>query len=135
MKRILLVLMLVTFVSGCGNEKNEEKVSTNSSNVIYQNSNEQVIKKQEIEGIIFDNVVLKINNSMSFFTADVTNTNAVKIDLKYIKVIAYDDNDKILFTFSSYIGDYIDTNQTLKLSSNVEGDLTSVKSIKYEIIK
>lgn len=136
MKRILLILMLITFITGCGEEKKEvESIKVDTSNVIYQNSNKNVIRKQEVEGIVFDNVTLKTNNSMSFFTTNVTNTNAIKIDLKYIKITAYDKNEKMLLTFNSYIGDSIDVNQTLKLSSNIEGDLTHIYSVKYEIIK
>lgn len=135
MKKILLILMLVTIITGCKNEETQGETINDTLNVIYQNSNKDVIKEQEVEGIVFDNVNLKTNSSMSFFTANVTNTNSVKVELKYIKVTAFDDNNKVLFTFSSYIGDYIDINQTLKLSSNIEGDLTKVKSIKYEIVK
>ncbi len=133
MKKVLLIgMVLLLTLTGCGKE--ETKVNEDQ-NIISQNTNDNVIKRQEIDGIVFDNVILKINGNMSSFTVDVTNNNKEKENIKYIKVTAYDNQNKKLFEFNSYIGDNIDTNQTLKLSSNVEGDLTSVYSVKYEIIK
>lgn len=137
MKKIFLIsITMLLVLTGCGN--NEEQTKDNNvdtSNVITQNSNDNVIKRQEVNGIIFDNVVLKTNNNMSFFNVNVTNNNSVSIDIKYIKVTAYDNSSKQLFEFNNYIGDSINPNQTLKLSSNIEGDLTNIYSIKYEIIQ
>lgn len=140
MKKILLILFSLSliFITGCGNDETEnanENENTYIPNVITQNSNEGVIKRQEIEGIIFDNVILKMNNNMSHFNVDVTNNNSTDVEIKYIKVTAYDNEDKELFTFNSYIGDVIVSNQSLTLSSSIEGDLANVYSVKYEIIK
>ena len=140
MKKFLLILLSLSliFITGCGNDEAEntnENENTNIPNVVTQNSNEGVIKRQEVEGIIFDNVILKMNNNMSHFNVDVTNNNSTDVEIKYIKVTAYDNEDKELFTFNSYIGDVIASNQSLTLSSNIEGDLANVYSVSYEIIK
>ena len=85
--------------------------------------------------MLFDNIILKTNNNMSYFTANVTNTTDEKINVKYIKITVYDNENKELFSFNNYIGDYIESKSTLKLSSNIEGDLTTIYSVKYEVIK
>lgn len=137
MKKILIISLLFTslFVTSCGKKTDNTETPNNSENIISQNTNPNVVKKQEIEGLLFDNIILKTNNNMSYFTANVTNTTDEKINVKYIKITVYDNENKELFSFNNYIGDYIESKSTLKLSSNIEGDLTTIYSVKYEVIK
>lgn len=137
MKKILIISLLFTslFVTSCGKKVDNTEIPNNSENIISQNTNPNVVKKQEIEGLLFDNIILKTNNNMSYFTANVTNTTDEKINVKYIKITVYDNENKELFSFNNYIGDYIESKSTLKLSSNIEGDLTTIYSVKYEVIK
>lgn len=137
MKKILIISLLFTslFVTSCGKKTDNTETSNNNENIISQNTNPNVVKKQEIEGLLFDNIILKTNNNMSYFTANVTNTTDEKINVKYIKITVYNNENKELFSFNNYIGDYIESKSTLKLSSNIEGDLTTIYSVKYEVIK
>ena len=137
MKKILIISLLFTslFVTSCGKKTDNTEKSNNNENIISQNTNPNVVKKQEIEGLLFDNIILKTNNNMSYFTANVTNTTDEKINVKYIKITVYDNENKELFSFNNYIGDYIESKSTLKLSSDIEGDLTTIYSVKYEVIK
>lgn len=137
MKKILIISLLFTslFVTSCSKKTDNTEKSNNNENIISQNTNPNVVKKQEIEGLLFDNIILKTNNNMSYFTANVTNTTDEKINVKYIKITVYDNENKELFSFNNYIGDYIESKSTLKLSSNIEGDLTIIYSVKYEVIK
>lgn len=137
MKKILIISLLFTslFVTSCGKKTDNTETPNNSENIISQNTNPNVVKKQEIEGLLFDNIILKTNNNMSYFTANVTNTTDEKINVKYIKITVYDNENKELFSFNNYIGDYIESKSTLKLSSNIEGNLTTIYSVKYEVIK
>lgn len=137
MKKILIIslLFISLFVASCGKKADNTETSNNNENIISQNTNPNVVKKQEIEGLLFDNIILKTNNNMSYFTANVTNTTDEKINVKYIKITVYDNENKELFSFNNYIGDYIESKSTLKLSSNIEGDLTTIYSVKYEVIK
>ena len=135
MKKILIISLLFTslFVTSCSKKTDNTEKSNNNENIISQNTNPNVVKKQEIEGLLFDNIILKTNNNMSYFTANVTNTTDEKINVKYIKITVYDNENKELFSFNNYIGDYIESKSTLKLSSNIEGDLTTIYSVKYEV--
>lgn len=137
MKRILIIslLFISLFITSCGKKVDNTETPNNSENIISQNTNPNVVKKQETEGLLFDNIILKTNNNMSYFTANVTNTTDEKINVKYIKITVYDNENKELFSFNNYIGDYIESKSTLKLSSNIEGDLTTIYSVKYEVIK
>mgnify|MGYP000050637695 FL=1 len=137
MKKLLIISLLFTslFVTSCSKKTDNTEKSNNNENIISQNTNPNVVKKQEIEGLLFDNIILKTNNNMSYFTANVTNTTDEKINVKYIKITVYDNENKELFSFNNYIGDYIESKSTLKLSSNIEGDLTTIYSVKYEVIK
>ena len=137
MKKILIISLLFTslFVTSCGKKADNTETSNNNENIISQNTNPNVVKKQEIEGLLFDNIILKTNNNMSYFTANVTNTTDEKINVKYIKITVYNNENKELFSFNNYIGDYIESKSTLKLSSNIEGDLTTIYSVKYEVIR
>lgn len=137
MKKILIISLLFTslFVTSCSKKTDNTEKSNNNENIISQNTNPNVVKKQEIEGLLFDNIILKTNNNMSYFTANVTNTTDEKVNVKYIKITVYDNENKELFSFNNYIGDYIESKSTLKLSSNIEGDLTTIYSVKYEVIK
>lgn len=137
MKKILIISLLFTslFVTSCGKKVDNTEIPNNNENIISQNTNPNVVKKQEIEGLLFDNIILKTNNNMSYFTANVTNTTDEKINVKYIKITVYNNENKELFSFNNYIGDYIESKSTLKLSSNIEGDLTTIYSVKYEVIR
>lgn len=137
MKKILIISLLFTslFVTSCSKKTDNTEKPNNNENIISQNTNPNVVKKQEIEGLLFDNIILKTNNNMSYFTANVTNTTDEKVNVKYIKITVYDNENKELFSFNNYIGDYIESKSTLKLSSNIEGDLTTIYSVKYEVIK
>ena len=99
MKKILIISLLFTslFVTSCGKKTDNTETSNNNENIISQNTNPNVVKKQEIEGLLFDNIILKTNNNMSYFTANVTNTTDEKINVKYIKITVYDNENKELF--------------------------------------
>ena len=101
MKTILIIslLFISLFVTSCGKKADNTETLNNNENIISQNTNPNVVKKQEIEGLLYDN------------------------------------ENKELFSFNNYIGDYIESKSKLKLSSNIEGDLTTIYSVKYEVIK
>ncbi|MCM1370783.1 MAG: hypothetical protein NC181_02685 [Clostridium sp.] len=132
MKKFSIILTILMFIVGCSGNENNETVEKNSTNLLKQNSNPEVIKKQEIDNISFDNIRLISNENMSTFTADVVNMSDEIKKISYIKIIIYDNDNKSVFT--AYIGEELFPNEKVPLVTNVEGDLTNAISIKYEII-
>ena len=146
MKKILIISLLFTsfLVTSCGKKVDNTETPNNSENIISQNTNPNVVKKQEIEGLLFDNIILKTNNNMSYFTANVTNTNSATLSYQWYSTTsttatggtaisgATKNTYEIDKSFKSYYEEYFNYKLTDKDLNSVLKDEQNSKSMKYD---
>lgn len=136
MKKVILTVLVVSSVfvlTGCGKNKKvvtpdieEEKIKTNT--------NENVIKEAEIDGLKIEKSSIVYEDGLTTLTTSITNiSNEVKV-VDSIK-ITYTLEDGTKTDLLAVIGDPITQNQTVYITSTTDIDLTNAVSVEYEIMK
>lgn len=133
-KIILTMTLLLAFglVTGCGKKKETEQGKEPEVKV---NTNENVVKDQNIEGISFTNTALVVTNGVSRLTATVTNNTGKDYTLDEYAITAYDKDGNVIITIPGYIGEVIKNGESKNLDSSVDIDLTNASSITYTVKK
>lgn len=129
-KIIISIVLLLTLATGCGcskKEKNQEDVKINI--------NEDVIKDQELEVFTFTNTSLTYEDNTSILITKVTNTSDKTEYLKEFKIHVKDEKGNKIVDLTGYVGDNIEGNSSIMISTSYAEDLTNASSIEYEIIR
>ena len=138
MKRIinvsLMLLLCLTLVTGCGknNEKDNNKDSKTDMEV---NTNDEVIKDQNIDGIEITNTSLVYENGLSYFSATVTNNTGSDYELNEYKINVKDSEGNIIVIIPGNVGSTIKNGESKNINSVVTEDLSKAAYIEYEIVK
>ena len=138
MKRIinvsLMLLLCLTLVTGCGknNEKDNNKDSKTDMEV---NTNDEVIKDQNIDGIEITNTSLVYENGLSYFSATVTNNTGSDYELNEYKINVKDSEGNIIVIIPGNVGSTIKNGESKNINSVVTEDLSKSAYIEYEIVK
>ena len=138
MKRIinvsLMLLVCLTLVTGCGknNEKDNNKDSKTDMEV---NTNDEVIKDQNIDGIEITNTSLVYENGLSYFSATVTNNTGSDYELNEYKINVKDSEGNIIVIIPGNVGSTIKNGESKNINSVVTEDLSKAAYIEYEIVK
>ena len=138
MKRIinvsLMLLVCLTLVTGCGknNEKDNNKDSKTDMEV---NTNDEVIKDQNIDGIEVTNTSLVYENGLSYFSATVTNNTGSDYELNEYKINVKDSEGNIIVIIPGNVGSTIKNGESKNINSVVTEDLSKAAYIEYEIVK
>ena len=127
-KKIIIGLVLIILVTGCGCKKKEETK-------VKENKSVDVIKDQKTEVFEFVNTSLVYENGMSKLETAVTNTSDKTQKLKEFHIHFMDKNDNEIVTLVGYVGKSMAAHETKIINSYSSEDLTSAKNIKYEVIK
>ena len=133
MKKIITIttitLLSLFLLTGC-DKKEEIVVDTTKSN-----TNEGVIKDQEIDGLTFTKTSLIIKESGSVLVTTVTNTTTETKTVKTFTITVKDSDGNVMVTMDGYIGGEIKQAETKTITSTTEMDLTNASSIEYTINK
>lgn len=138
MKRIinvsLMLLVCLTLVTGCGknNEKDNNKDSKTDMEV---NTNDEVIKDQNIDGIEITNTSLVYENGLSYFSATVTNNTGSDYELNEYKINVKDSEGNIIVIIPGNVGSIIKNGESKNINSVVTEDLSKAASIEYQLNK
>ena len=138
MKRIinvsLMLLLCLTLVTGCGknNEKDNNKDSKTDMEV---NTNDEVIKDQNIDGIEITNTSLVYENGLSYFSATVTNNTGSDYELNEYKINVKDSEGNIIVIIPGNVGSIIKNGESKNINSVVTEDLSKAASIEYQLNK
>ena len=138
MKRIinvsLMLLLCLTLVTGCGknNEKDNNKDSKTDMEV---NTNDEVIKDQNIDGIEITNTSLVYENGLSYFSATVTNNTGSDYELNEYKINVKDSEGNIIVIIPGNVGSTIKNGESKNINSVVTEDLSKAASIEYQLNK
>ena len=126
----LMLLVCLTLVTGCG--KNNNKDSKSDMKV---NTNDEVIKDQNIDGLEITNTSLVYENGLSYFSATVTNNTGSDYELNEYRINVKDSEGNIIITIPGYVGSIIKNGESKNINSQVTEDLSKAASIEYEIVK
>ena len=124
----LMLLVCLTLVTGCG--KNNNKDSKSDMKV---NTNDEVIKDQNIDGLEITNTSLVYENGLSYFSATVTNNTGSDYELNEYRINVKDSEGNIIITIPGYVGSIIKNGESKNINSQVTEDLSKAASIEYEV--
>ena len=128
LKIILISLMGLSLLTGCGKKEEIEPP-------IKVNTNENVIKDQEVEGLTMTNTSLVYENGTTTLVTEVINNTKEDYTLKRIKIIVKDKEGNIITTLIGTIADTIKPGESRIIDSDTPIDLSEAESIEYSVIK
>ena len=133
MKKILIsmtvVLATTLLLTGCGKKKEEPK------NDVKSNTEENVIKDQEVDGLKMTNTSLTITNGISTLVTEVSNNTGADYQLEEFTITIKDKDGNVLATLPGYVGETIENGSTKTIDSSIDIDLSNATSVEYEIKK
>lgn len=133
MKKTLLVILslflVVGLATGCGCSKKEEKKEDKF------NTNEDVIKDQQVEELNLTNTSLKVDDNYSTLVTLVSNPTNEDKEVRVFNIYVKDKDGNEIVTLQGYVGDVIPAGESREITSNVIMDLSNATSIEYEILK
>ena len=136
MKKIVILtlsaLLLVGLITGCGCKKKEKETKKDEVKV---NTNKEVIKDQEVDGIKMTNTSMVTTNGITKLTTSVTNDTDTDYKLNEYMIIIKDKEGKEIVKIPGYVGDTIKAGETRTINSSVDIDLSKAASIEYEVKK
>ena len=125
---ITIISLLLT--TGCDSKKEEAK-----KDEVKSNTNTNVIKDQQVEGLSLTNTSLTTSNGQSTLVTVVSNPTTEKIAVKSFDIIIKDKDGNILITLLGYVGEEIPAGESRTITSSAEIDLTKATSVEYTIKK
>ena len=128
LKIILISLMGLSLLTGCGKKEEQEPP-------IKVNTNENVIKDQEVEGLTMTNTSLVYENGTTTLVTEVTNNTKEDYPVKRIKITVKDKEGNIITTLIGTIADTIKPGESRIIDSDTPIDLSEAESIEYSVIK
>lgn len=133
MKKIVSILLIgiltVGISTGCGCSKKEKKDEP------IVNTNEDVIKDQEVETFKLTNTSLVYVDGMSTLVTEVKNDSTETAYIKSFNIIVKDANGNQMLTMLGYIGEEIPAGETRTITSSTDMDLSKAGAIEYTINK
>ena len=128
-KKILIILFSLVFITGCSfNKKND----TSNEHIVRANTNDEVIKDNELENFSFKNTSLVYEDNTSTLITTVKNNSNDNSYLEEFKIHVYKD-DIELITLTGYVGSFLSPLEEKVIVSSYGEDITSATSITYEI--
>ena len=128
LKIILISLMGLSLLTGCGKKEEQEPP-------IKVNTNENVIKDQEVEGLTMTNTSLVYENGTTTLVTEVTNNTKEDYPVKRIKITVKDKEGNIITTLIGTIADTIKPGESRIIDTDTPIDLSEAESIEYSVIK
>lgn len=132
-KSKIIMIGLIVILVVIGGYFIVRSVTSNNEDKIQSNTNENVIKDQEVGGFQFTNTSLTYENGKSKLTIRVKNITDQDIVLQSFDIIVKDKNGKEMTTLLGYIGDTIKAGETRVITSEENMNLMEAESINYVI--
>ncbi len=130
---ILVIVSAVIVTIGLLFKNKENKIDDESG--YKTNTNENVIKDQQIGNFNFTNTSLNYKDGNSVLRVSVTNTSNQELSLQEFKIHVYDSKHNEIVTLTGFIGDKLLAGETKYIESTYADDLTNAHSIEYEIVE
>lgn len=124
---LIVVIFAVVFLT----KKDDEVSKGNENNGPVANTNKEIVKEFEKDGLNFSNIVLITEGTTSTMTMDVTNPTDSLIKSKAFYVTLKDKDGNILTTLYAYFGNDVPAGESRAITMQAEMDLS--KAITREI--
>ena len=132
---ISLASLMLLVAAGCGCKKKDSKNKVDKETDITANTNENVIKDTEVDGLLISNVSLIGENGGCLYNATVKNNSGANKELKYVKIDVKDSDGSSMITLYGNLGSNIENGATKTMSASCDKDLSKATSIEYEVVK
>ena len=132
-KSKIIIIIFIIVVVVLGGYFIVRSMTSNNEDKVQTNTNENVIKDQEVGGFQFTNTSLTYENGKSKLTIHVKNITDQDIVLQSFDIIVKDKNGKEMTTLLGYIGDTIKAGETRVITSEENMNLMEAESINYVI--
>lgn len=134
MKKIgigFLVTIFLVGMTGCGCSKtNDTKPEENKT---HGNTNEGVIKDQELGSLKFTNTALVMEDGMSKLTTLVTNNSDEDIQVETFDITVKDVDGNTIVVLQGYVGGVVPKREARVVVTECSIDLSHATNIEYSI--
>ena len=127
-KIILIGIIGLNIITGCF--KKEEKKEE-----VKVNTNENVVKDQEVEGLKMTNTSLVYENGTTVLVTEVINKTEEDITVKRIRIKVKDKEGNTLTTLIGTIADTIKPGESRTIETETPLDLSKAESVEYSVEK
>ena len=127
-KIILIGIIGLNIITGCF--KKEEKKEE-----VKVNTNENVVKDQEVEGLKMTNTSLVYENGTTVLVTEVINEKEEDITVKRIRIKVKNKEGNILTTLIGTIADTIKPGESRTIETETPLDLSKAESVEYSVEK
>lgn len=126
MKKILLIILSLILVTGCGCSKNEEKKDNQGENAQASIADTNVGKLDVID------FVTQYENGISEVYFTIENNTEEEITYNSISCDMYDKDNNLIYTIKIEL-DTLKAGESKDINVNVTVDLTKVVKVKYNV--
>ena len=124
----VIVIIGINIISKQGKKEKEEPL-------IKVNTNENVVKDQEVEGLKMTNTSLVYENGTTVLVTEVINEKEEDITVKRIRIKVKDKEGNILTTLIGTIADTIKPGESRTIETETPLDLSKAESVEYSVEK
>lgn len=124
---VIAILIFIIFINFTKNDEGKSMANGKNSGPVA-NTNAEITKEFELNGLRFSNIVLITDGSTSYLTIDVTNPTDEIIKMKSVDIDLKDKSGNILSTALGYFGEEVPAGQTRTINWQTEMDLTKAVS-------
>ncbi len=125
-KFILLLMVYISLVSFCACSKKD-----NNDN--DYNLDKNINGKQNIEGILFENILFKVDLENVEISTKVKNNNETDFYLENFQMIIKDKNGNILTTLNQTVEENLAANSEITYNNKYTLNLINATSIEYNV--
>lgn len=133
MKKIvigILVTVCLFSMTGCGKTNDKQNLENNG---LQSNTNEDVIKNQEVGNLKFTNTSLVMQDGISKLTVSVTNDTDEDIAVEMFDIYVKDADGNTIVTLQGYVGGVVPKHTTREVVTNCTLDLSNAANIEYSM--
>lgn len=124
MKKILIITLILSLLTGCN-----DKIKEENDNII-SNINESIKITQNVDGIIFSNQSIMYQNNVSTITFEMKNTLNYEKKIKKIYISVKNENNTEIVKLESIVDIKLNTKKSTLV--NVYSDIDLSKSYQLE---
>jgi len=125
MKKILLILLSLVLITGCGCNKEEKEVEQN-------NEEQNVVSDIKVNKLDMIDFITTYEDGIASVYYTVENNTEDVISYNYVICNMYDKDDNLIYTLKSDLGT-LNPGESKDITANITLDLSKVSYTKYNV--
>lgn len=125
MKKILLLILSLSLITGCGCNKKEE-------NVDNKKNDQTIIVDTKVNKLDMVDFITSYDEGISEVYYTVENNTEEEISYNYVICEMYDEDNNLVYTLKSELGT-LKAGESKDINANITLDLTKVVKTKYSV--